>query len=117
MGEFGALEARLWLILEPYRGRLEDGSVYGVYTLKRVGAGAHGFFAGVRVAANHVSFHLMPIYADPGLLVGISPALRRHLKGKTTFNFSEIDDELFAELETLTARCFDAYSDRESDDG
>jgi hypothetical protein len=117
MGEFGALEARLWLILEPYRGRLEDGSVYGVHTLKRVGAGAHGFFAGVRTTANHVSFHLMPIYADPNLLHGISPGLRRHLKGKTTFNFAVIDEELFAELEALTARCFEMYMRRGVDDG
>ena len=109
MGESDALEARLWRILDPYRGRLEDGSVYGVHTLKPVGAGAHSFFAGVRTAANHVSFHLMPIYADPGLLDGISPALRRHLRGKTTFNFTEIDEALFAELEALTATCFEAY--------
>jgi hypothetical protein len=117
VGEFGALEARLWRILEPYRGRLEDGSVYGVHTLKRVGAGAHGFFAGVRMAANHVSFHLMPIYADPSLLDGISPGLRRHLEGKTTFDFTAIDEELFAELEALTARCFEAYMRSGVDDG
>ena len=108
-GEFGSLEARLWAILAPYRDSLEDGSVYGLVTLKRSGANAHQFFAGVRVAAKHVSFHLMPIYADPGLLDGVSPALLRHLKGKTTFNFTAIDETLFTELEALTTRCFDAY--------
>ena len=36
-------------------------------------------------------------------------ALRKHLKGKTTFNFTTIDEGLLAELETLTARCFEAY--------
>ena len=61
---------------------------------------------------NHVSFHLMPIYADPSLLDGISAALRRHLKGKTTFNFVEVDEALFAELDALTARCFEAYAGR-----
>ncbi len=55
-GEFGALEARLWAVLAPYRDRLEEGSVYGLVTLKRPGANAHQFFAGVRVAAKHVSF-------------------------------------------------------------
>ena len=108
-GEFGALEARLWAVLAPYRDRLEDGSVYGLVTLKRPGANAHQFFAGVRVAARHVSFHLMPIYADPGLLDGVSQALRGHLKGKTTFNFTTIDEPVIAELETLTAKSFDAY--------
>jgi hypothetical protein len=109
MGEFEALEARLWRILEPYRGRLVDGSVYGVRTLKLADATAHGFFAGVRTTPRHVSFHLMPIYSDASLLDEVSPALRGHVKGKTTFNFAAIDEELFAELETLTARSFEAY--------
>ena len=107
--EFEAIEARLWAILAPYRDRLEVGSVYGLVTLKRSGANAHQFFAGVRVAAKHVSFHLMPIYADLELLDGVSPGLRKHLKGRTTFNFTAVDEMLFAELEALTARCFDAY--------
>ncbi len=108
-GEFEALEARLWAILKPYRDRLEDGSVYGLATLKRVGARQHDFFAGVRVAPRHVSFHLMPVYTDPTLLDGVSPGLRKHLKGKTTFNFTTIDEPLFAELEALTQRSFQAY--------
>jgi hypothetical protein len=108
-GEFDALEARLWAILAPYRDRLEAGSVYGLATLKRVGARQHDFFAGVRVAPRHVSFHLMPVYTYPALLDGVSVGLRKHLKGKTTFNFTTIDESLLAELETLTARCFEAY--------
>ncbi len=103
-----AIEARLWSILEPYRGRLVPGSVYGLATLQRPGAKAHDFFAGVRVAPRHVAFHLMPIYADPGLLDAVSPDLRRHLKGKTTFNFSVVDEVLFTELGALAARCFEA---------
>ena len=108
-GESEVIEARLWAILAPYRDELEQGSVYGLVTLKRPGANAHQFFAGVRVAAKHVSFHLMPLYADPSLLDGVSPDLRRHLKGKTTFNFTTVDETLFTELEALTARCFGAY--------
>ncbi len=108
-GELEAIEARLWAILAPYRDELEPGSVYGLVTLKRPGANAHQFFAGVRVAARHVSFHLMPIYADPELLEGVSPELRKHLKGKTTFTFTTVDATLFTDLEALTARCFDAY--------
>ncbi len=107
--ELAAVEAALWGILAPYRDRLEPGSVYGLATLKRVGASQHGFFADVRVAAHHVAFHLMPIYADPSLLDGISPALRSRLKGKTTFNLATVDRDLFAELDALTARCFGAY--------
>ena len=109
--EFEAIEARLWSMLEQYRGRLESGSVYGLVTLKWVGTKQHDFFAGVRVAPNHVAFHLMPIYADPHLLDDASPALRKHLKGKTTFNVVTVDEAIFAELTHLTARSFEAYAD------
>jgi len=109
MGEFEAIEARLWAILEPYRERLEDGSVYGLVTLKRVGARQHDFFAGVRVAPRHVAFHLMPVYTYPHLLDDLSPALRKRLKGKTTFDFMTADEVLFTELDGLTARSFEAY--------
>ena len=37
------------------------------------------------MAPKHVAFHLMPVYTYPHLLDGVSPALRKHLKGKTTF--------------------------------
>ena len=109
--DFEAIEARLWAILEPFRGRLEAGSVYGLVTLKWVGTKQHDFFAGVRVAPKHVAFHLMPVYADPHLLDDMSPALRKHLKGKTTFAFKLVDQALFAELADLTARIFEAYVD------
>jgi hypothetical protein len=109
MTDLAPLEARLWTVLEPYRDRLVPGSVYGLSTLTRPGAKAHGFFAGVRVAKGHVAFHLMPIYSDPSLLHGITPALRRRLKGKSTFNFTVVDEALFAELAALVARSFEAY--------
>jgi len=51
----------------------------------------------------------MPIFTDSALLDGLSPALRKQLKGKTTFDFTAIDDGLLTELEGLTARSFDAY--------
>ena len=108
--EFEAIEARLWSILEPYRGRLEAGSVYGLITLKWVGTKQHDFFAGVRIAPKHVAFHLMPVYSYPHLLDDASLALRKHLKGKTTFDFAAIDDALFIELADLTARSFESYA-------
>jgi hypothetical protein len=108
--DFEAIAARLWSILGPYRGRLEAGSVYGLETLKWVGTKQHDFFAGVRVAPNHVAFHLMPVYTYPHLVDDVSPGLRAHLKGKTTFDFTSIDEAIFAELEDLTARSFEAYA-------
>jgi len=108
-GEFAPIEARLWAILEPYRDRLEPGSVYGLVTLRRVGSKQHDFFAGVRVAPKHVAFHLMPVYTDPHLLDDVSPALRKKMKGKTTFDFTMVDEALFTDLDGLVARSFEAY--------
>jgi hypothetical protein len=62
------------------------------------------YLGGVEVKKNYVSFHLMPVYMYPDLLEDISPALRRRMQGKSCFNFTCIDEQLFGELETLTRR-------------
>lgn len=61
------------------------------------------FFGAVQLMKGHVGYYLMPIYACPQLLEGISPALRKHLKGKSCFHFKKVEPELFAELASLTA--------------
>ena len=63
------------------------------------------FFGAVQTKKSYVSYHLMPIYEDPGLLTGTSDALRKRMQGKSCFNFSTDDPALFAELDRLTARC------------
>ncbi len=110
--ELAAVEARLRVILERYRGRLEAGSLYGLETLRLPGAGTHDFFAGVRVGARYVSFYLKPVYTWPQLLHGVSPALRKRMQGKSCFNFATIDEGLLAELEALVERSFTAYLSR-----
>ncbi len=72
--------------------------------------GAHpgskpGFFGAVQIKKSYVSYHLMPVYEDPGLLDGMSDALRKKMQGKSCFNFTAGDPVLFAELDTLTKRC------------
>jgi hypothetical protein len=109
MADFKAIDARLWKILDPYRGRLESGPVYGVGMLRRPGGGAHDWFAGTRVGKNYVSYYLMPVYGRPELLAGISPELRRRKQGKSCFNFSAVDETLMGELATLTERSFEAF--------
>jgi hypothetical protein len=62
-----------------------------------------GFFVGaVQVKKNYVSFHLMPIYMFPELLSGLSVSLRKRMQGKSCFNFTSVDETLFAELQQLT---------------
>jgi len=64
--------------------------------------------AWVEIAKNYVSFHHMGVYARPDLLKDISSKLKARMQGKSCFNFTSVDDLLFAELEELTARAFDA---------
>ena len=64
-----------------------------------------GFFGAVQIRKSYVSYHLMPVYEDPGLLAGTTDALRSKMQGKSCFNFSAEDPVLFEELEALTAKC------------
>ncbi len=107
--DLAAVEARLGLILEPYRSQLEGASIYGIPTLRRKGARAHDWFAFVKPTSRHVGFYLLPVHTWPDLVGSISPALRKRLTGKSTFTFRVIDEALFLELEALVARAFEAY--------
>ena len=60
------------------------------------------FFGAVRVGKSYVSFHLMPVYVFADLLAGLSPELKKHMHGKSCFNFKTVDEELFKELARLT---------------
>jgi hypothetical protein len=112
VADLAAVEERIQAMLGPYRDQLGSGSVYGMETLTRSGASAHDFFAAVKTGGSYVSLYLKPVYSRPELLDGISPGLRKRLQGsRTAFSFATIDEELFAELETLTARAFEAYQD------
>jgi hypothetical protein len=67
------------------------------------------FFGSVQVKKNYVSFYLMPVYMYPGLLKGISPALKKRMQGKSCFNFKQPEPDLFAELTRLTKSGFDRF--------
>ena len=65
--------------------------------------------AWVAVGRAYVSFHHMGVYARPDLLKGVSKDLKARMQGKSCFNFTSVDAALFAELEELTVRGFDAF--------
>jgi hypothetical protein len=107
MADFGAVHARLREILLPY------GKEYAItrdepdgITLEVPGLEGKpwGYVAGTRVGKRYVSYYLMPVYASAELNDSISPALTKRRQGKSCFNFTSIDEPLFAELEALTAR-------------
>lgn len=63
----------------------------------------------VRIEKNYVSYHLMAVYGCPSLLQEMSPALKKRMQGKSCFNFTNIDEALFAELTELTRRSCAAF--------
>jgi hypothetical protein len=65
------------------------------------------FFGAAQIKKNYVSFYLMPVYMYPDLLRNVSPELKKHMQGKSCFNFKKIDVPLFDELTQLTKQAFE----------
>lgn len=107
--DLDATEERLRALLDPYRERLATGTIYGIEVLRRPGAKAHDWFAGVQPVAGAVKLNYLPMRAHPELLDGIAPALRRCKTGATVFRFTSLDDEIADEVEALLHRGFEVY--------
>jgi flagellar motor switch protein FliG len=43
----------------------------------------------------------------PDLLKDISPELKKHMQGKSCFNFKKVEPELLEELDQLTKKSFE----------
>jgi len=107
MADLEAVERRLRMIFEPYRGQLSvskegPGGVY--LELPGYEGKPWGYVGGTRLGKAYVSYYLMGVYGDPKLAASMSPELRQRMQGKSCFNFTKIDEALFAELQALTAR-------------
>jgi hypothetical protein len=70
------------------------------------------YFGGVNIRRSYVSFYLMPVYANPALVTGASAELMKRMQGKSCFNFSKVDEDLFEELAALTDRGVPNYLER-----
>ena len=75
------------------------------------------FFGSAQIKKNYVSFYLMPVYMFPELLRRISPELKRHMQGKSCFNFKKIEPELFKELSALTRSGYEQFNKEEDKEG
>jgi hypothetical protein len=108
--DFPLVFARLKKILEPYASRLvvasDTPSSYSLDTAHVLKNKQRLFFGAVRRGKAYVSFHLMPVYAAPELLEGLSPELKKRMQGKSCFNFTAVDERLFKELARLTKAGF-----------
>src|SRR6266508_6469739 len=111
--DFPLLFEELKAILKPYSAKFTvkedatDGySLEGPYSQKWK---KELFFGAAQIKKNYVSFYLMPVYMYPELLKDISPELRKHMQGKSCFNFKKVEPELFMELAELAKKGCDRF--------
>jgi hypothetical protein len=111
--EFSPVFKSLKSILKPYASKLtvkvdSEDNFYleGPYSEKWK---KELFFGSTQIKKNYVSFYLMPVYMCPDLLKDISPELKKHMQGKSCFNFKKIEKSLFDELQQLTKRGFEQF--------
>lgn len=104
--DFPVVFERLKAILKPYAKNLtitadtsDAYSLDGHYSEKYKKA---LFFGAAQIKKNYVSFYLMPVYMFPDLLNGMSSELKKHMQGKSCFNFKKVEPDLFKELTQLT---------------
>jgi hypothetical protein len=109
--DFPLVFEKLKAILKPYAKKLtttaDSSAAYsldGSYSEKYKKA---IFFGAAQIKKNYVSFYLMPVYMFPDLLKGISPDLKKHMQGKSCFNFKKVKPDLFNELAELTRLSFE----------
>lgn len=97
-------------ILQKYEGDLvlvhDRVDNYYLDTRSKTPRGQPLFFGAVRAGKSYTSFYLMPVYVNPELLEGMSPALKKRMQGKSCFNFKAPDPALFEEIAALTERGF-----------
>lgn len=111
--EFKNVFSALRAILVRHAGKLrvtEDSATR--YCLEGGRHPTHGTpmqLAWVQVGKNYVSFHHMGVYASSGLIRDASKELRARMQGKSCFNFTTVDPELFSELEEITVRGFEVF--------
>lgn len=114
MEEFHSVFIALKKILQEYEDSLivktvKENEYYLNTPYNPVTKSCDGFFGSVHIKKNYVSFYLMPVYAYPELLEGISLPLKKRMQGKSCFNFRKFDKALFDELKELTEVGFYKY--------
>lgn len=95
----------------PTRYEVEFDKGYSV-TSERTGKTMvkHGlYFVGIMMQSSYVGFYFMPIYANPSVFSGVSPDLRKLLKGKSCFHIKTYDERLFWEIEKMVKRGYQIF--------
>ena len=66
-------------------------------------------FADIKLNTGGVSFHLMPVYVDPILLLDIGPELKQQMQSKANFYFDTLTPTLNAQLTRLVDLSFRSF--------
>jgi hypothetical protein len=110
---FLTIFARLKAIIEPLAsGRLVQADTTDNYAVAAQPSPKYPqgiYLAGVQIRKNYVSYYLMPVYAFPQLLEGISQPLKKCMQGKSCFNFTKIDEPMMDELARLTTMTVERF--------
>lgn len=108
--DFNSVYARLCRILQQHGDKLSVAvQKPGTLWMDVAGISYRGkplSYAGVRLGKNYVSYYLMPA----SVCKNISPELMKRKQGNACFNFTAVDEKLFAELERLTAEGFENFT-------
>lgn len=120
--EFDIVFARLKKILQkysvPFTVKPDTTAKYGLYAT--IGLATLKIWGGkmkkpvmpvawIETGKAYVSDHLMGVYGNTKLLEGLAKELKARIQGKTCFNFKKVDENIFPELDLLTARSIDAF--------
>lgn len=65
--------------------------------------------AWIEIGKSYVSYHIMALYMNTALQNSMSKELKTRMQGKTCFNFKNIDEKLFKELDQLTEKAIDDF--------
>jgi len=114
VADFEAVHERLKAIIRDHADGLvitKDGPAGMALEIPGLEGKPWGYVAGTRLGKSYVSFYLMPVYASPELAASVSPELQRRKQGKSCFNFTKVDEPLFAELDALAGRGIPGFRD------
>lgn len=108
---FESLKKNFQPFVPPLVAVVDTPDNYTLHTSKSAQYRPDFFVGAVQIKKNYVSYHLMPIYVFPDLLDGLSERLKQRMQGKSCFNFTTVDEALFAELSQLTAAGFKRFKE------
>ncbi|HKF59388.1 MAG TPA: hypothetical protein VKJ45_28370 [Blastocatellia bacterium] len=107
------LRAILSKYCPPLTAKVDTPGRYELYSIKDLVIGGRKrsevYFGGAIIQKSFVGFYFMPMYGNPEFIDGLSPELRKCIKGKACLNIKKADQNLLKEIEKMTRDGFKIY--------